>query len=329
MGVTRSLVLGVDGGNTKTDVVAATSDGEPLAYVRGPGSNSHGPGGAEGCVAVIAALVAEAALDEPAEHGSFFLCGADVPDDFAALQDALQQQPWVRSSTVDNDTFALLYAGAQAGNAIAVVCGGGINCVGRRSDGRVSRYPSLGWETGDWGGAEAVGHDALHHAARAEDGRGPPTALVEIVRAHFGLPSVAAVGEAVHYRRLTETRLGELAPLVVAAAVDDGVASTIVERLVQEITLLVRRAAIDLELSDRPFDLVLGGGVLEAVDGSVREQVVSRVSEHFAARPVVPGVPAVAGAVLAALGAVGAPSAAAERVRAAFIDGYPPRVVDG
>ena len=204
------VILGVDGGNTKTDVVAATNDGEALAYVRGRGSNAHGPGGTEECVAVIAALVAAAGLDEPVEHGAFFLCGADVPADVTALRTALEQQPWLRSATVDNDTFALLHAGPDAADALAVVCGGGINCVGRSSGGRVSHYPSLGWETGDLGGAEGVGRDALHHAARAEDGRGPETVLVDIVCAHFGAATVSEIGEAIHYRRLPETRLDGL-----------------------------------------------------------------------------------------------------------------------
>lgn len=323
------VVLGVDGGNTKTDVVASTLAGEPVAFVRGPGSNSHGPAGAEGCVAVIADLVAQARLGEPADHGAFFLCGADVPSDIASLQAVLDAEPWVRSATVDNDTFALLYAGARREDAVAVVCGGGINCVGRRSDGRISHRPSLGWETGDLGGAEGVGRDALYHAARAEDGRGPNTALVQIVREHFRLPTVLAVGEAVHYRRLPETRLGELAPLVVDAASEDAVASLIVERLVEELVLLVARAASELDLGGPPFDVVLGGGMLEAADSAVRGCLVTRMFERFPnARPVVPDVPPVAGAAVAALEGAGAPPEAAERLRATFAAGYPPQNVD-
>jgi N-acetylglucosamine kinase-like BadF-type ATPase len=308
-------VLGVDGGNTKTDLVAATVDGTLLAHVRGPGSNSHGPAGAEGCIAVVASLVEQAGLHEPARHGAFFLCGADVPDDIAALEAVLKTQPWVHSSTVDNDTFALLHS-AGGDDAIAVICGGGVNCVGRRADGRISRYPSLGWETGDWGGAEGLGREALHQAARAEDGRGPDTALVDIVREHFGLPSVLAVAEAVHYRRLKETRLGELAPLVVAVAGDDTVAAVLVERLTTELLLLVRRAASDLDLSE--FDVVLGGGML-AGDASYREVFVARLGQELPrARPIVPDVPPVVGAVLVALGVAGASPVAASTLRAAF-----------
>jgi N-acetylglucosamine kinase-like BadF-type ATPase len=205
-----------------------------------------------------------------------------------------------------------------------------VNCVGRRVDGRVSRYPALGWETGDWGGAEGVGREALHHAARAEDGRGPDSALVDILREHFGLPSVLAVGEAVHYRRVRETRLGELAPQVVAGAAGDAVAAMIVERLVGELMSLVHRAVRELELYARPFDVVLGGGMLTAADAAFRDRFVGRLRDQLPdARPVLPNIPPVAGAAFAALDAVGAPAHAVARLRASFVNGYPLRSVDG
>ena len=59
------VIVAADGGNTKTDLVVASLEGEPLAYVRGPGSNSHGPREAEGTVDVLASLVERAGLAGP------------------------------------------------------------------------------------------------------------------------------------------------------------------------------------------------------------------------------------------------------------------------
>ena len=309
------VIVGVDGGNTKTDLLVASTDGEPVAYVRGPGSNSHGIG-ADGCVEVIAALVARAEFERPADHGAFFLCGADVPDDIAELSDALTRKAWVRHAIVDNDTFALLYAGSNARDAVAVVCGAGINCVGRTADGRTARYPSLGWETGDWGGSEPFGRKVLFHAARAEDGRGEPTALVELVRGHFGLPTVLDVGEAIHYGRIPRQRVGELAPAVVAAAsAGDAVARRLVDRLAEEIVLMAVRALRDLALSEA--DVVLGGGMLQ--ERFLADAVIACLRTRVAgARPVLVDEPPVLGAALAALDAAHASAAARQRLRAEF-----------
>jgi N-acetylglucosamine kinase-like BadF-type ATPase len=299
------VVLGVDGGNSKTDVVVATSDGEPISFVRGGGSNSHGPGGSAACIEVIASLVE---LDGQADRAVLFLCGADLPHDVIELTQLARARGWARDVTVDNDTFALLYAGTDSADAVAVICGAGINCVGR-SDDTIVRYPALGWETGDWGGAEMLGQDAVYHANRAADGRGEPTALVELVELHFGKP-VVEVGADLHYKRMSRARLGELAPAIVAS--DDAIALELTQRLADEIVLLVERAVRDLGLDDA--DVVLGGGML-----TDQGRLYRLVAEQLPAEPIVPTLPPVAGAVLAAL-----EGDAQARFRAAFA-GWTPR----
>jgi N-acetylglucosamine kinase-like BadF-type ATPase len=305
------VILGVDGGNSKTELVAATTDGAVLVQLRGPGSNSHGIG-AEGTAAVIGALVEEAGVALPVEHGTFYLCGADLPPDIAELESAVAGAGWAGSITVDNDTFALLRAGSDAGDAVAVVCGSGINCVGRAAGGRIARAPSLGWESGDWGGSEMLGREALFLAARAEDGRGRPTGLVDLIRRHFELPAVVDVGAAVHYRRLSQARLGELAPIVLAAAAQgDAVARELADRLAGEVALMVRRAFRELGLE--AADVVLGGGMFQGEATYLTGAVAARLPSG--ARPLVFAEPPVVGAALAALDAAGASEAAKRRLR--------------
>jgi N-acetylglucosamine kinase-like BadF-type ATPase len=312
-------VIGIDAGNSKTELLAASLDGRPSAYVRGPGSNVHGLG-PDRSIADLDRLVQRARVDLPADYGVFFLCGVDIPSDIEEVADAVGRAGWVRRAIVDNDTFALLRAGSDAPDAVAVVCGAGINCAGRAADGRIARYPSLGWETGDWGGSEMLGRDVLFHAARAEDGRGQPSVLPEIVSEHFGM-SVADVGEDVHYKRLREGRLGELAPAVVAAAQDgDAVARALVERLAEEIAVMAVRALADLDLETA--DVVLGGGMLRSGRGLLFDEVVERLRRRApGARPVVAADPPVVGAALVALEAAGAPAPAAQTLRAAVRDG--------
>jgi N-acetylglucosamine kinase-like BadF-type ATPase len=295
------VVLGVDGGNSKTDVVVATTDGEPLSWTRGGGSNAHGKRWYEGCIDVIAELVE---LEERADRAVLYLCGADLPRDIDGLTELARAREWAHETTVDNDTFALLHAGTDREDAIAVICGSGLNGVGRSGD-RVVRYPTLGWETGDWGGAEALGREALFLACRAADGRAAPTKLVELIESHFDKP-VLEVGADIHYRVLHDTRLGELAPAIVS--LDDDVARTLVQRLVDEIVIFVERAQRDLGIDD--YDLVLGGGMF---NGPLYDLVAQRLPNG-----IVPTLPPVAGSVLAAL-----EGDARERFRRAFASWSP------
>jgi N-acetylglucosamine kinase-like BadF-type ATPase len=243
--------------------------------------------------------VIDGLVDVEAERAVLFLCGADLPHDIDELT-ALAQH-FAREVTVDNDTFALLHAGTDRTDAVAVICGSGINCVGRSGD-RVARYPALGWETGDWGGAESLARKALFLANRAVDGRGEPTELVQIFEEHFGKP-VAEIGADVHYRRMPQSRLADVAPAIVASG------HPLVHLLADEVVLLVERALRDLGIDD--CDTVLGGGMFA---GPLYDLVAPRVPN-----PLVPDLPPVAGAVLAALD-----EDAQRRFREAF-HGWSPR----
>jgi N-acetylglucosamine kinase-like BadF-type ATPase len=163
-----------------------------------------------------------------------------------------------------------------------------------------------------------LGREVLFLAARAEDGRGDPTVLRDIVRWHFGLP-VAEVGEAVRYRRIPVARLGELAPEVVRAAEEgDAVARRLVDRLADEIVLMATRALADLGFTERPVRVLLGGGMLRAGAGLLYDEVVARLAcaaPHANPSPVTE--PPVLGAALDALEAAGAAPKAATRLRAA------------
>ncbi|HWE82019.1 MAG TPA: BadF/BadG/BcrA/BcrD ATPase family protein [Gaiellaceae bacterium] len=308
------VIVAVDGGNTKTDVLAATTDGSLLARVRGRGSNSHALG-APGTAAVIGGLLAEARIPLPADEGVFFLCGADLPADIAALEDEVGRAGWTRRALVDNDTFALLHTGTDAADAIAVICGSGINVVGRAGRSRLARYASLGWETGDWGGGEMLGREVLSLAARAADGRGRATDLLRLVEEHFELP-IAELGVEIHFGRIPQSRLGELAPLVVAAAAEDAVASSLVARLAAEIVLLVERALRDLAVDSAT--VVLGGGMLRE-PSLLRSAVEAGIPR--AVRVVAPCEPPVLGAALVALDRAGASADAKARLRLELRDG--------
>jgi N-acetylglucosamine kinase-like BadF-type ATPase len=267
-------VLAIDGGNSKTDVALISGSGDLLARVRGPGSSPHDLG-VEGSAALLDGLVAQTAeiagLPGPkhcAGHAGVYLAGVDIPRETGWIKDAIVAKQWAPSLVVENDTLALLRAGTDEPNAVAVVCGAGINCAGVAADGRQVRFPSLGRISGDWGGGAALGDEALWWAARAEDGRGGATVFQTIIPEHFQRPDLNTVIEDLHFGHLSEASLGELAPHVLRAAsqLDDEVARSIVQHLAEEVVILAVTALRRLGLLAEPADVVLGGGVLTSGD---------------------------------------------------------------
>ncbi|GAA1637629.1 N-acetylglucosamine kinase [Catellatospora bangladeshensis] len=319
------LFLAIDGGNSKTDVVLADSAGRVHGYVRGPGSCPQVIG-LDTAVALLDRLVgaalraAEMPRSVPIARAEVYLSGLDLPEEVDAAAEAVAGTGWAESYRLDNDTFALLRAGTDSPDAVAVVCGAGINCVGRAADGRTARFPALGPISGDWGGGLHLASMAMWHAARAEDGRGPATALAPAVAAHFGQARVADVITGLHLGSLSQDRMIELSEVLFAVAgQQDEVARRVVARQATEITALVTVAADRLGLSGTPYAVVLGGGVLRARHPLLEDAVYAGVKAHSSrARLTVLAQPPVVGAGLFALDALGATAAAAAALRSAL-----------
>ncbi|MEW9529557.1 N-acetylglucosamine kinase [Microbispora sp. NPDC049125] len=317
-------VLAVDGGNSKTDVALVREDGVVLAAARG-GAFLPQTAGVGAAVDVIAETVRQAlapAAGAPpyADHISAYLAGADLPIEEERLRDELIARGYGGSVVVGNDTFALLRAGARDPWGVAVVCGAGINAVGVSPGGEVARFPALGRLSGDWGGGYHLGEEALWHAARAADGRGPATALADAVLACFGTATVEEAVIGLHLGGLQIARLHALVPpLLAAASAGDPVARSLVERQAEEVALLGVVAMRRVGLLGEPCEVVLGGGVLTARDPLLMSLIERRFAECAPhARLVVADVPPIVGAVLLGLDRLGAPPEAYERVRAHF-----------
>ncbi|WP_262057454.1 N-acetylglucosamine kinase [Streptomyces sp. STR69] len=307
--MSSGLLLAVDGGNSKTDLAVLTTDGTVLGRARGGGFRPQAVG-LDAAMDVLAALRAEAmaaagvGADTVVDGITAFLAGADLPHEVKALREAVGARRWAVTQRVDNDSYAVLRAGAARPWGVGVVCGTGINCVGVAPDGRTTGFAALGRISGDWGGGIDMGTSALWHAARAEDGRGAPTALRAAVTGHFGLAAVADVTAALHSGDLPALRLSELCPAVFAARDDgDEIATELVERLAAEIARMALTVLCRLQLATAPDpEVVLGGSVLAAGHRSFLDDIERRLTEAVpGVRPVVCTQPPLLGAALAAL----------------------------
>lgn len=307
--VRAGTVLAIDGGNSKTDVLLVDSGGAVIAAGRSGGFTPQASGvGAAVAVAAEAVGLIRAELGVPrdvplARHLAAYVAGADLPVEEEALAAAFAAEGWTDSVEVGNDTFALLRAGASRSWGVAVVCGAGVNCAGIGPDGSRARFPALGRLTGDWGGGHHLGEEALWHAVRAEDGRGPATALTAAVAGHYGRPTAEEVALAMHFGELDEQRLGELAPVLMRVAADrDEVAITVVERMAEEIVTMARVALTRLGIADRLAEVVLGGGVLRARPAALMDRIAARAAAEIPlAELVVASDPPVVGAALLGL----------------------------
>jgi N-acetylglucosamine kinase-like BadF-type ATPase len=305
----------------------ATTDGAVLARVAGAGTRPYLDG-----LKVTAARLAELAqsglttarlpVDTRTSVASFYLANVDFADEHDAMVTALGPLVATDRLEVRNDTLAVLRAGGERGWGIAVVAGAGINAVGVRPDGREERFLGIGEMSGDWGGGYAVAVAAFGAAVRAGDGRGPQTALRDVVAAAFDRdPEDAAIAADRH--EITDAQLFAFAPAVFAtAAAGDAVAAEIVQRLADEVLSFVTALLVRMDLTESAVDVVLGGGTLQSGHRLLLERITAGLSDAAPKATLrVLDVPPVAGALASALTLAGAQPAAIERARSSLSNG--------
>jgi N-acetylglucosamine kinase-like BadF-type ATPase len=323
----RPAILAVDGGGSKMDAALLRRDGTVLGAARIPAGDFGESGGEAHMSQVIDAVVAACADAQVslerfpvADLGVYCLAGADLPVDDRRIGRWLRSRRVTADDIVRNDTFAVLRAGTDRTWGVGVVCGFGTNCSGVSPDGRITRFPSIGPISGDWGGGAEVGGAGLWYAIRAEDGRGEKTTLTRLVPDHFGLRRPRQVLEALYLGRIDEARIAELAPVVFRAATGgDPIARSIVDRQADEVVVLASTAIKRLHMSALDVDVVLGGGIFRNED----DAFFARIDEGLhavapAARTHVLTAPPVLGAALMGLDHIGAGPAAQRRLRRAL-----------
>jgi N-acetylglucosamine kinase-like BadF-type ATPase len=277
----RPAILAVDGGGSKTDAVLLRKDGTILGAARTPTGEFGQNGGDDHMAQIMEAVVAacsDAGIDPKrspvAGVGVYCLAGADLPSDDRRILRWLRKRGLTDDNLVRNDTFAVLRAGTNETWGVGVVCGFGTNCSGVAPTGRTYRLPAIGEISGDWGGASELGTQALWHALRAGDGRGPRTSFTRSVPAHFERRTTRDVMEALYFERLDPERLAELAPLVFRDALDgDAVAQALVDRQADEIATMATAAIRRLGMRALPVPVVLGGGIFRTDDRAFFERI--------------------------------------------------------
>jgi N-acetylglucosamine kinase-like BadF-type ATPase len=295
-----TLLLGVDGGATKTLALIADGDGRVRGAGRAGSSDIHAE--ADPLVAVARVMEAvRAAADasgvRPSELDSctFSLCGADWPEDVELYQRAFVEELGLPGAPeVVNDAFGALRAGTTDGVGMALVIGTGAAIAARGPRGDT-------WFSGERmeaSGALEFGRRGYESLIGSEYGLGDTPVFTADALAAF---DVATIEELIHAVSRTgglgRRSLARLTPILLQAAEDgDQQAATMVADQAHLLTSYVRRSADGVGL---PADatVVLSGGVFRhhstKLPDAIRAGLGGFVVEQSSVEPVF-------GAILAA-----------------------------
>lgn len=303
------IVIGVDGGGSRTRVIVGTAEGEILATAEGPKS-AVAPGEAQRSADVIAELVTRA-LSEIALPGAVFprvlycgVAGTGRDEERRALHAALDAKELAEEVVVDSDGLIAMYDALDDRAGILLVVGTGSIAYGRSPAGEVVRCGGWGPVFGDEGSGGWIGRKALGIIAASSDGREPPTALL--------FPILAAtqcedLQDLVPWAATADAKMfASLVPVVfTTAASGDPRANALLTLAAEELVLHVRALARQLFTDERAAVAVaLSGGLMDRTS-PLRKRLEQRL------KSAVPGAQIRSEEILPARGAL---RAAARRI---------------
>ena len=262
------LVIGVDGGGTKTVAwLAALHDGDKILGrgVAGPG-NVRAAGfdvATANIRAAIDAAFADAQLPRQCVAAACLsLAGAGRAQEQVQISEWAKNENFAQRIRVTTDAEPILAAGSAENWGIAIICGTGSLAWGRSRTGETARRGGWGYLLGDEGSAYAIALAGLRAAARTADGRGEAVALLAQLQTRLGAATPQGLIEKVYAAQMTRERIADLAEVVFAAAEVDDISRTIIQQASAELAELVTSLAAGLGLQARDYPLALAGGVL-------------------------------------------------------------------
>ena len=287
------MLIGIDAGGTKNELVLCEKDGRVVNRLTAPGSNAADLG-PENAAMRIASQVRELTDGRCETVDALFagLSGGGAPAISGEVRAVLTRElPFVKSISNGSDALNGLYAGVGAGDGMVVIAGTGTSAF-VRCGGVLTQVGGWGYLVDDAGSGYSIGRAVLNAAFRERDGRGESTRLTELVERQLGFNVLGAVPMIYQGGKRT---VASFAPLAFEAAdMGDRQALAIVDNACRELRLLISTCASHLKKA--PYLASLLGSLWKAP--RLLEGVRDLLSPDY--RLLRPDLPPVFGAAVAA-----------------------------
>lgn len=295
------IVIGIDGGGSKTHAIVADDTGATIGEAFGPGSAvvpGHADTSADTIVGVIRQALEAASMTHVTPR---VLCvgvaGAGRESERQALWQALVGREIASDVVVHSDFGIALDDAFGDGPGVLLIAGTGSVAFGRSPTGTTARCGGWGPVFGDEGSGAWIGRRALSIVTAAADGRESPTALTGAILTAAELNEVS---ELIPWAAAAKPgQIATLAPVVFSVAEGGDLrANALVSLAVEELMLHVRSLAQQLFGDERAaVQVALAGGLMRP-RSTLRKRLEHRL------RAAVPGTQLRHADIVAARGAV-------------------------
>lgn len=281
------LKIGVDGGGSKTEIVALDQANQVLRSLRKPASNYHVVG-VEQAIQYIIEGIRDILQEDVPEGIGISLAGIDTLEDWKIMSDCLKQSLKVLAQetkisyqevpvVLENDSFGALMSVRGEFSRNVLAAGTGVVALGVNSGGEVFRVGGWGHIIGDQGSGYDIGRKALAATAASFDGYGLKSLLETKTTEHLGLTQVPDISDWLYREKRSNKDIAALVPVVAEAAwLGDVVSLRILEESGRDLGVLTK--ALLRKTQGSEVGLVGGIGYIW---GLIEQSFLSTVQEEF------------------------------------------------
>ena len=288
----RELVVGVDGGGTRTR--AAILDGGRVVGegTAGP-SNPLRVGITNGAAAIRDAI--DKACTAARIHrndltaAGIGLAGVRRKDIRTRMREVLIETLGIKNIELVTDGDIALYGATDGAPGIVVISGTGSICSGVNRQGKHVFAGGWGPVAGDEGSGSWIARRALQSVAHASDGRGPETDLTAAACEYFQVATPDDLATAIYAPTITTDRIAGFSKRVIETAkAGDRVAIDILNEAGRELGNAAVTVIRKLKMEQERFQVAFVGGVFAAgefVIVPLREEIARVAKKAFIAAP--------------------------------------------
>lgn len=252
----KKVMIGIDGGGSKTEFVMFTEDGVLLDRLVLGACNPNAIGLKE-CVALLCRGISELCRDNAEIGGIYvgsagFLLGDNARDVRSLLK---KSYPHVKIKC-NTDILNVIASGTEDENCVAAICGTGSTVCAKEGD-ALTRLTGWGYLLSKSGSGFDIGRDGLYAALAHREGLGEPTVITEKIETVMGGPVIE------HFREIYsmgQSYIASFAPIVVSAYGEgDPVACYILTENAKWLAFVISQAINHYRCGNK---LILAGGLV-------------------------------------------------------------------
>jgi N-acetylglucosamine kinase-like BadF-type ATPase len=264
--MSNRLIIGMDGGGTKTRVmVKERPDGETL-FEQNFGMSNYNNIGVEGLRTVFREIyeIVVSRFQERLQDAILVLgsAGVDRQKDVDIYLSALKESGFTCQLEVVNDAEIALVGGNGARKDALMIAGTGSIVVGIDTEGKMVRTGGWGGLISDEGSGFQIGRHAIGAVMQEYDKLIPPTTFTEKLLSHFQLTSPEDFMDLLYSgNTLPVDKVASCTPIILEAwKKGDEAARTIVEAELEKLVRLV--VGISRQMGSEKFRLSVAGSLL-------------------------------------------------------------------